>query len=96
MLMRGRRQVIGGAANKTDGVQTMQKRRCTCGAVAHVRRRIRRLADGSEEVIHEMSCPVCGQTGPAIPEAGSDEASASAAAVQAWNDMIARLRPMES
>lgn len=43
-----------------------------------------------------MSCPVCGQTGPAIPDAGMDEASASAAAVQAWNDMIARLRPMES
>lgn len=74
----------------------MQKRRCTCGAVAHVRRRVRRLADGSEEVIHEMSCPVCGQTGPAIPEAGKDEASASAAAVQAWNEMIARLRPLES
>jgi hypothetical protein len=74
----------------------MQKRRCTCGAVAHVRRRARRLADGSEEVIHEMSCPVCGQTGPAIAEAGKDEASASAAAVQAWNEMIARVRPMET
>ena len=74
----------------------MQKRRCTCGAVAHVRRRVRRLADGSEEVIFEMTCPVCGQTGPAIPEAGNDEASATVAAVQAWNEMSARLRPLES
>ncbi len=94
--MHGRGQGNCCAARTTDGVQTMQKRRCTCGAIAHVRRRIRRLADGSEEVIHEMSCPVCGQTGPAIPEAGSDEASAGAAAVQAWNEMIARLRPLES
>lgn len=74
----------------------MKKRRCTCGAEAHVRRRVRRLAGGGEEVIYEVSCPVCGQTGPAIPAAGKDEATASAAALQAWNDMIARVRPLEN
>lgn len=74
----------------------MRKRRCTCGAEAHVRRRVRRLAGGGEEIIYEVSCPVCGQTGPAIAVAGRDEASASAEALQAWNEMIARVRPLEN
>jgi hypothetical protein len=42
-----------------------------------------------------MSCPVCGQSGPDVPAAGKDEAAASAEAIAAWNDMIARLRPLE-
>lgn len=42
-----------------------------------------------------MSCPVCGQSGPDVPAAGKDEATASAEAIAAWNDMIARLRPLE-
>ncbi len=71
----------------------MNKRPCTCGAVAHVRRRTRRAADGGDEVIYEMCCPVCGQLGPAIPLEGKDEAGASAAALLAWNEMIAALRP---
>ncbi|UCH17628.1 MAG: hypothetical protein JSW36_00875 [Burkholderiales bacterium] len=41
-------------------------------------------------------CPVCGQLGPAIPLAGKNEAAAIAEAVAAWDDMIARLRPLEA
>jgi len=41
-----------------------------------------------------VTCPVCGQLGPAIPAAGRDEAAAVAEAVAAWNDMIAALRPL--
>lgn len=73
-----------------------RKRRCTCGAEAHVRRRTRILADGQEDAIYQMSCPVCGQTGPEIKEAGKDEATATAEAIGAWNEMIARLRPLEA
>lgn len=73
----------------------MRKRKCTCGAEAHVRRVTRRTGDGREEVVYHVSCPVCGQTGPAIIAAGKDEAAASAEAVQAWNEMIARVRPLE-
>jgi hypothetical protein len=43
-----------------------------------------------------MICPVCGQLGPAIPAAGKDEATSIAEAVKAWNEMIARLRPLEA
>jgi hypothetical protein len=71
-------------------------RRCTCGAEADVRRTTRRGADGSDEVVYRVICPVCGQLGPAIPAAGRDEAAAIAAAVAAWNEMIARLRPLEA
>lgn len=74
----------------------MSKRRCTCGAEAHLHRRVRRRADGSEEIVFEMSCPVCGQTGPAIPVAGGDETAAGAEALRAWNAMIARLRPFDT
>lgn len=73
----------------------MRKRKCTCGAEAHVRRVTRRKAGGGEEIVYLVSCPVCGQTGPAIIAAGKDEATASAEALQAWNDMIARIRPLE-
>jgi hypothetical protein len=71
----------------------MLKRPCTCGAEARVRRRTRRAADGRDEVIYEMCCPVCGQLGPAIPVEGKDEAGASAEALLAWNEMIAIIRP---
>jgi hypothetical protein len=70
----------------------MRKKPCTCGAEAHVRRRTRRTADGRDEVIYEMCCPVCGQLGPAIPAQGRDEAGAGAEALLAWNEMIAALR----
>ena len=72
----------------------MQKRHCTCGAEADVRRGTRRTADGRDEIVYRMTCPVCGQLGPAIPAAGKDEATAIAEAVKAWNDMIALRRPL--
>ena len=72
----------------------MQKRLCTCGAEADVRRGTRRTADGRDEIVYRMTCPVCGQLGPAIPAAGKDEATAIAEAVKAWNDMIALRRPL--
>lgn len=70
----------------------MAMRRCTCGAEAEVRRGARRTADGRDEMVCRVECPVCGQLGPAIPAEGRDEA----AAVAAWNEMIARLRPLEA
>lgn len=66
----------------------MEKKRCTCGAEADVRRTTRRTADGRDEVVYRVSCPVCGQLGPAIPAEGKDEAVAIAEAVQAWNEML--------
>ena len=74
----------------------MGKRRCTCGAEADVRRGIRRGADGRDETIYRVVCPVCGQLGPAVPAEGKDEAAAIAEAVAAWNEMIARARPLEA
>jgi hypothetical protein len=74
----------------------MPKRHCTCGAEADVRRVTRRTADGRDEIVYRVICPVCGQLGPAIPAAGKDEATAIAEAVKAWNEMIARLRPLEA
>lgn len=71
----------------------MQIRHCTCGAEADVRRTSRRTADGHDEIVYRVICPVCGQLGPAIPAAGKDENTAIAEAIQAWNDMIAELRP---
>ena len=73
----------------------MRKRDCTCGAEADVGRRVRQTADGRDEVVYRMSCPVCGQLGPAIPAEGKDEATAIAEAIGAWNAMIARIRPLE-
>ena len=73
----------------------MRKRHCTCGAEADVRRGTRRTVDGRDEIVYRMTCPVCGQLGPAIPAAGKDEATAIAEAVNAWNEMIARCRPLE-
>jgi hypothetical protein len=61
-----------------------------------VRRVTRRTADGHDETVYRVTCPVCGQLGPAIPVAGKDEATAIAEAVEAWNEMIARLRPLEA
>jgi len=61
-----------------------------------VRRGNRRTADGRDEIVYRVICPVCGQLGPAIPAAGKDEAIAIAEAVKAWNEMIALLRPLEA
>ncbi len=74
----------------------MSMRHCTCGAEADVRRGTSQTADGREEIVYRVICPVCGQLGPAIPLAGKDEAAAIAAAVAAWDAMIARLRPLEA
>jgi hypothetical protein len=68
----------------------MGTKRCTCGAEADVRRSIRRTADGRDEIVYRVSCPVCGQLGPAIPAEGKDENTAIAEAIRAWNEMIAR------
>ncbi len=61
-----------------------------------MRRGARRTADGRDEVVYRVICPVCGQLGPAIPAEGRDKAVAIAEAVAAWNEMIARLRPLEA
>lgn len=74
----------------------MSNRHCTCGAEADVVRSTRRTADGRDEIVYRVACPVCGQLGPAIPAAGKDEAGAIAEAVKAWNEMITRLRPLEA
>lgn len=71
----------------------MNKRNCTCGAEADVRRQTHRTADGREEVVYRVVCPVCGQLGPAVTAEGKAEDVAIAEAIEAWNDMIARLRP---
>ena len=71
----------------------MKTKKCTCGAEADVRRCTRRTADGRDEIVYRVICPVCGQLGPAIPAADKDEATAIAEAIQAWNEMIDRLRP---
>ena len=71
-------------------------------ATLHLRRRgrrassTRRTADGRDEDVYRVVCPVCGQLGPAIPAEGRDEAAAITEAVAAWNAMIARLRPLEA
>jgi len=74
----------------------MAKRRCTCGAEADVRRGTRRTLEGRDEIVYRVTCPVCGQVGPAIPAEGRTEAAAIAEAVEAWNEMIAQLRPLEA
>ena len=66
----------------------MELKRCTCGAEADVRRTIRRTADGRDEVIYRVSCPVCGQLGPAVPAEGKDEATTIAEAILAWSAML--------
>jgi uncharacterized Zn finger protein (UPF0148 family) len=52
--------------------------------------------DGRDEIVYRVVCPVCGQLGPAVAAEGKDEAAAIAEAVEAWNGMIARLRPLEA
>ena len=71
-------------------------RRCTCGAEAAVGRATRRMPDGRDVIVYRVACPVCGQLGPAVPLEGKDEATAIAEAVAAWNEMMSRLRPLES
>jgi hypothetical protein len=72
----------------------MSMRKCTCGAEADVRRQTRRTADGRDEVVYRVVCPVCGQSGPAVPAEGMDEDAAIAEAVRLWDEMINRLRPL--
>jgi hypothetical protein len=74
----------------------MRQKRCTCGAEADVRRGTRRAMDGRDEIVYRVVCPVCGQLGPAVSAEGKDEAAAIAEAVEAWNEMIAQLRPLEA
>jgi hypothetical protein len=66
----------------------MEMKRCTCGAEADVRRSVRRTADGNDEVVYRVSCPVCGQLGPAVPVTDKGEDFAIAEAIQAWNEML--------
>ena len=75
---------------------SMTIRHCTCGAEADVRRCTRRTADGRDEIVYRVICPVCGQLGPAVPLADKDEAAVIDEAIQAWNEMIAQLRPQEA
>lgn len=74
---------------------TPELRLCTCGAQAAARRETRRGADGQDEVVYRVACPVCGQTGPAVPLGDRGEAEVIAEAVAAWNALIARTRPLE-
>ena len=74
----------------------MRMRHCTCGAEVDVRRVTRRTADGRDEIVYRVICPVCGQLGPAVPLADKDEAVVIDEAIQAWNEMIAQLRPQEA
>lgn len=74
----------------------MKTRRCTCGAEVDVQRGTRRTADGRDEIVYRVVCPVCGQLGPAIPAADKDEAVAIAEAIEAWNLMMASVRPLEA
>ncbi|HYL90791.1 MAG TPA: hypothetical protein VEU32_18725 [Burkholderiales bacterium] len=46
--------------------------------------------------MYRVVCPVCGQLGPAVPAEGKEEAAVIAEAVAAWNEMIARLRPLQA
>ena len=71
----------------------MEQRPCTCGAEADVRLVTRRAADGRDEMVYRVVCPVCGQRGPAVAAAGKDKAAAVAEAVEAWNALVARDRP---
>jgi transcriptional regulator NrdR family protein len=71
----------------------MKQLPCTCGAEADVRVVTRRAADGGDEIVYRVVCPVCGQRGPAVAAAGKDEAAAVAEAVAAWNALVARDRP---
>lgn len=48
----------------------MEVKRCACGAEADVRRSILSTADGHDEVVYRVSCPVCGQLGPAYKDGG--------------------------
>lgn len=52
----------------------------------------RRAADGRDELVYRVVCPICGQLGPAVAAAGKDEAAAIAEAVAAWNAKVARVR----
>lgn len=74
----------------------MRKRHCTCGAEADVHCETRRTADGRDEIVYRVICPVCGQIGPAVPAAGKDETVAIAEALEAWNVMMASARPLEA
>jgi hypothetical protein len=70
----------------------MNQQPCTCGAEARVRLVTRRAADGRDELVYRVVCPICGQLGPAVAAAGKDEAAAIAEAVAAWNAKVARVR----
>jgi hypothetical protein len=74
----------------------MRQRSCACGAEADIRRTTRRNADGADEAVFWVICPVCGQLGPAVPAEGPEEAAAIAEAVAAWNAMIAHVRPLDA
>ena len=74
----------------------MDPKKCLCGADAEVRQMTRDTADGKTETLYWVSCPVCGQIGPKISDAGMEPANAIAEAIKAWNQMLARARPLEA
>lgn len=68
-------------------------KKCLCGADVEVRQLARETADGGTETLYWVSCPVCGQIGPKISDRGKDAQTATAEAIAAWNEGIARARP---
>jgi len=74
----------------------MSIRHCLCGAASHIKTSTRERSDGTTETLYWVSCPVCGQLGPKISAEGKSEEEAKAAAVSAWNEMLARARPLEA
>ena len=74
-----------------EPLRDMERRPRTCGAQADVRLVTRRDADGRDEMVYRVICPVCGRRGPAVAAAGKGQAVAEA--VAAWNALLARGRP---
>jgi|GEM_PF-2032766 len=74
----------------------MEMRKCLCGADAELREQTETLADGRAETFHWVACPICGQIGPRVAAAGRDRDTVVAEAIAAWNEMLARARPLEA
>lgn len=79
-----------------DGKLAMNLRHCLCGAEPDLKHREQISADGRTENLFWVACPVCGALGPKMSDLDSDTETAKAAAVAAWNAMVARTRPSEA
>lgn len=71
----------------------MTTKACLCGADADIKHETRIGGDGRTETLYWISCPVCGQIGPKISDAGKEAKDAIAEAIAAWNAMLLRARP---